>query len=87
MGGNDTYSSPTRQVNASELRQGMTIVAMPPAWADIAPHNGRWPTITDEPSRLECGEDGQPTIYWTTDAPGPERDLWAWPDTKITIAQ
>ncbi len=82
---------PVRQIPARDLRRGMTFVAAPDSWCGPTVCCGHWPVIVDDPRYRECGEGGEPCVYWTTDEPGDDDGdrsphYWTLAGVLLTIA-
>lgn len=59
---------PVRQIPASDLRAGMTIVATPEGCTPSTVCCGHWPHVEDDSVVQEWN--GEPHAYWVTDEPG-----------------
>lgn len=73
----------TREVPARELREGMTLVAMPEDCQDVHRRpDGTWPKIVGRPEYSQHGEGSGPCIYWDVDLPelcgAPPTSLGEW---------
>jgi hypothetical protein len=87
---------PVKQIRASDLRDGMILVAMPRRWAQPEPpSDGGWPIVSNcdyfehgepEGGHQAPGSRRVPCVYWDTDEPGPDSHYWCYADTLVTIA-